>query len=59
MIHEFAHQGGALSKPPSQPTAVWRPPLLVKSEISYGYTSPWSIIAFATFRKPAMFAPFT
>ncbi len=24
-----------------------------------GQTSPWSIMASATFRKPAMFAPFT
>ncbi len=24
-----------------------------------GYTTPWSIIAFATLRKPAMLAPLT
>ena len=26
---------------------------------SVDYTTPWSIIAFATLRKPAMLAPFT
>ena len=35
------------------------PPRKTHSKVTLSYTSPWSSIALATFRKPPMLAPFT
>jgi hypothetical protein len=34
-------------------------PSIINYQLLIDYTTPWSIIALATFRKPAMLAPFT